>query len=252
MKYEKTQKSNPHQLTLNQHVFPKRSIDRFLNEDGAVETYIKTADKNVLMSSENPIFCARRVWDQRAEHGYMKEIEDEFQALADTVINGDMTQFSDRENDLASSFFCLWDIRVHFRNNPIEDKKLQGIVGVEFDLSKDEEESLEKAGIGYTKTDLSIPGRQIAGGTIQITLNRCRKQFNDATWGILRSEGVDFIVPDRSAIRMIPLNPMVCLYSPSRNKFIDSEEVAWINRMSIKPSFSYYFARELNRCPGIR
>ena len=39
MKYEKTEKGNPHNLTINQHCFPSRSIERFSNNDGCVEVH---------------------------------------------------------------------------------------------------------------------------------------------------------------------------------------------------------------------
>lgn len=40
-KYEKTQKKNPHSLTIDQHVWPAASIARFANISGVVDVLDK-------------------------------------------------------------------------------------------------------------------------------------------------------------------------------------------------------------------
>ena len=251
VKFEKPQKGNPHELTIRQHVLPRRSIERFVNVDGLVEVYITNVNKRVQLPSDDVIFCARRVWDERAEHGFMKSIEDEFQALADQIEDGSKITLSDQENIIASSFFCLWDIRAHFRENPIGDQKGKGIVDVEYHLSKDEEESLEKGGISFVKSDQTVPGRQLTGAVVQIKLHRCQKQFADLSWGILHSSHGEFVVSDRSRLlRMIPISPTVCLYASDTDQHIRPEEVSWLNRKAIEGSDAYFFARELRCCPG--
>ena len=76
MKYEKTQKGNPYQLTVCQHTFPAASIARFADTTGCVEVYLIKQNKVVRLKPDDKLFCAKRVWDQRAESGFMKEIED--------------------------------------------------------------------------------------------------------------------------------------------------------------------------------
>ena len=87
MKFEKPQKGNPHGIVVNQHVFPRMSIDRFSNEDGVVQINNLAAEKVHFVKPVDKLFCASRVWDQRAESGYMKSIEDEFQKLANRIID---------------------------------------------------------------------------------------------------------------------------------------------------------------------
>ena len=38
---KKPQKGNPHELTVKQHCFPRRSIERFANKDGIVNVWLK-------------------------------------------------------------------------------------------------------------------------------------------------------------------------------------------------------------------
>lgn len=83
MKPEHTQKGNPHQLTLLQHIFPSKSIDRFCNGNGVVDMYMFNHGKRRTAKPSDKFFCARRKWDERAEKGYGKDVEDEFQQVVD-------------------------------------------------------------------------------------------------------------------------------------------------------------------------
>jgi len=47
-RYQKPKKGNPRELTVNQHVFPKRSIDRFANDQGRVSVRILHPGKGLL------------------------------------------------------------------------------------------------------------------------------------------------------------------------------------------------------------
>jgi hypothetical protein len=79
-RHEKPQKKNRRFLTVNQHVFPLASIARFANTEGRVSLHDLARSKVRFPKPDHDIFCAKRAWDQRAERGYMKEIEDEFKA----------------------------------------------------------------------------------------------------------------------------------------------------------------------------
>jgi hypothetical protein len=79
MKYEKPQSGNPHELPVKQHVFPAASIARFTQGDGCVSVYLIKHKKEILVKPDDQIFCARWVWDYRAEIGFMKQIEDKNQ-----------------------------------------------------------------------------------------------------------------------------------------------------------------------------
>ena len=64
MKYEKTQHSNPYQLTDRQHYFPKGSIERFSNEKRKIHVQLIEGDKTILAPrrfklSEMTIFSER-------------------------------------------------------------------------------------------------------------------------------------------------------------------------------------------------
>src|SRR5579864_5945899 len=113
--YEKPLKGNPQRLTINQHVFSSASIARFANANGGVQLHDVLRGKRRTTSSDDVIFCARRAWDQRAEIGYMKQIEDEFQPLAERVIAGFQQRISPHDKSVVDHFFALWKVRADNR-----------------------------------------------------------------------------------------------------------------------------------------
>src|SRR5207302_8582442 len=82
MNCERPQEGNPHRLTIRQHTFPRASIARFANSDGRVSVrHIKS--ERFRVKPDHDLFCAMRVWDQRAEAGFHEKIEKPFQSLAE-------------------------------------------------------------------------------------------------------------------------------------------------------------------------
>jgi len=250
MKHEKTQKGNPRQLTICQHTFPVRSISRFTGDDGCVEVYLIEQKKVVRLKPDDQLFCAKRVWDQRAESSFMKEIEDKYQSLAEQVILENKRNLNKDEQQIVTDMFAIWNIREHRKAKPIPDQKIEGIIDVDRHFTKDEQELLEKNHIGVIRPDLMMAGRHIAGPDIQLNLFEVRKQMNDAQWGVLEALEGQFIVPDNfSKARILPLAPSLCFFSKSEDAEISKEEVTKINRLAVESSRIYYFSRELTGCP---
>jgi len=248
MKFEKTQRGNPHKLTIKQHIFPTRSIERFVSDDGVVKVYVKAADKIISARPDDQVFCAKRVWGHGTEVGYMKTVEDKFQALADSIIDEKIGYIGLREKEVVNEFFGLWNLRSYYDANPIGDQKLQGIPGDS--LSIDDQEILEKNNIGFIKSDASILSRQMTGDQIIRNMISVRRQLSDAQWGILRSTQGEFIVPDNfSNARVVPLTPTMCLFSESDNAILNLAEIRGINRLATKTSRKYFFAKDFSKCP---
>ena len=152
---EKTRPGNPNRLTLNQHVFPARSIERFADKDGRVETRLLDPHNKVIRPKpDNVIFGASRAWDQRAESGYMKQIEDGFQQVADAIIAGKITTIPDKERPAIDWMYALWYWRARFRELESQETQLNGVMGP--DLSLEHEENLESNGYMFARKHLSL------------------------------------------------------------------------------------------------
>jgi hypothetical protein len=249
MKYERTQKGNPHDLIINQHIFPRKSIARFTNNK-VVQVFLR--DKNATFSATpgNAIFCVSRTWDQRAERGYMKDIEDRFQCLADEL--SERTRIlSDSENSVISDFYLLWYFRFYYSITPIQDQKLPGITGSR--LTKDQEEILESRYVSFVRSNGFMPARFMNSGYITILMQRFKAgQFENLKWGVIESNKEEYIVPDYFwPYMVVPLTPLKCFIANETNKLATPKNITAINKIALSNYKRYYFGRFLKDCLGI-
>jgi hypothetical protein len=116
-KFEKPQKGNPHRLAVRQHVFPSKSIARFAGSDGRV--HIHTRPDNLIRRAKptDSIFCAQRAWDHGSEVGF-KKLEDDFQRLAESILEGRVSSFGREQTHIISCFYGLWMARAEIRDEP--------------------------------------------------------------------------------------------------------------------------------------
>lgn len=250
MNFEKPQKGNPHQLTVNQHCFPASCIKRFAGTDGKIQLVLLPQEEIVTVGPAAEMFCVKRAWDQRAEHIFMKEIEDKYHALANVIISNNKLALDTNQQQIITDMFALWNIRYHWKGQPIKDQNIERAIRAAVEYTNDQQEELEKHGITAIRPDLKIPGRSLTGLSIQQNLFSVRKQMHDAHWGILSSRTGAFLVPDHSPnSRMMPLTPNLCLFAQSDNDEVTESELAEINARSISDSTDYYFAKDISKCP---
>ena len=256
MTFEPPQKGNPHKLTMNQHTFPSASIDRFANEKGAVQVLRKASEKVFHARPADRIFCAQRVWDQQAEGGFMKDIEDAFQALVSVILDDPAFRLGRQHFTVINEFYCLWNIRAQWKKNErLADPSIGSapeVIGLRHHYTKDEQELLEAEGIGYIRPDLTISSRSLVAPSIRLNLSDAVRAMSGETWQLLQAVEGEFVVPDNFFKWLfVPLSPTVCLcahpeLNPSR---LHRDGVAVINRLAIEASIDYYFARDLDHCP---
>lgn len=250
MGFEETQKGNPYKLTINQHVFPKKSIDRFADGKGLVQLFRKGGSKAIAVNSSNGLFCAKRVWDQSTETGIGKNVEDRFQRLVQSILVRSLTVIGHLEKVVVEDFFSLWRARQKFRTEGLEDFMLEGIHGDS--LSKDEQERLEHMHVLYCR-DGVMPGRFAAGIHVFGYMDTFRRENQHMHWGIVRAGEGEFIVPDCfQDMMMVPLSPKLMLVADQPNSTLTRSEVAVVNQTAIDRSTDYFFARNLSQCPVYR
>lgn len=250
-KPEKTQPGNPHGLTLRQHILPARSIERFAGTDGCVSVLFKnrpSPQKSIRVSPDNPLFCANRVWDHGSETSCKSSIEDPFQVLAERIISGVTTTIVGEDKFIVDSFYGLWEARSFYNLNPIPDVPLSGAIAVERELSKDEQELLEKNNVSFVKPNLTFSGRDLTGDMIVMRINQFRRELEGVSWSIVRSSESDFFVPNAPKFPYVPISPTVSLIAGYPNALIGREEVGRINGQLYGSTDSYIFARDFSRC----
>lgn len=247
MEFERPQAGNPRGLTIREHIFPVSGISRFVNRDGRVSVLILKAGNRASLAPDDQLFCARRVWDQRAEAGYMKQIEDDFQALADRIVGG-LSNLDNGASGIISKFFALWSLRLQTNCNPYDDRVLNGVV--EESLSKDQQEGLEKQWVLFVRGGGKMPGRMVAGLQIQVRIDEIVNQFQGLRWGVVRASGGEFIVPDTfGQLTIVPVASAICLVCNHEDVTVSKSGVSRINQMARSSAQKYLFARDMDQCP---
>jgi hypothetical protein len=247
VKRQKTQPKNPHQLPVQQHIFPAASIQRFADKSGLVTVTLLPSKRQFKVLPKAEIFCAYRAWDKRAETGYMKEIEDDFQGLVDEIIRGVRT-LNSQQCGICSKFFALWHFRFQERHAPTSAAHIKGILGE--NLSKDSEELLESNNISFFRTDQTVPGHIVAGLKIQTSILQAGTLLRHLPWGIWTATQGELILPDTfGKITIIPISPDTSLVQGQTDRNISIAEVARLNRLAIQSAKQYCAARDFSLCP---
>ncbi|MGO9060179.1 MAG: hypothetical protein ACLQU2_22790 [Candidatus Binataceae bacterium] len=245
---EKTRPGNPNKLTLRQHVFPSKSIGRFTNERGLVSVHDLLRDKVRLAKPRDSIFCADRAWDERAEKS-MKSIEDAFQMLVGPIIAGTATEVRQDQKPVVDEMYALWLMRAQYRELETQEVQLNRITGD--DLTKEQEENLEKNGYVFTRKNGMMPARQLNGIQLQMRIdNSVRSLATTVTrWGVISTQDEEFIVPDIPRHGVIPITPRLALVQSAPDGMIVEQNVAEINQAMKTTSLVYCFARDFSNCP---
>lgn len=251
-KPEKTQPKNPHALTINQHVLPVKTIQRFAGVDGRVAVIFKEGRRRgeiARVSPKDNLFCAKRVWNQRSEDITKKTYEDPFQDLAERVIAG-ITQFLDpKDNVTATCFWGLWATRFLARKNPPHDKPVFGVTGIE---SQDLREQIERAGASFVSPGGTLSGRHLADMNIQQGIDLVSMKYSNLSWRIVEAQESEFIVPDGPGdIPYLPITPTIALLANARQvhgkAYLRGEDVIWVNKDLFNAADTYLFT---NALPG--
>jgi hypothetical protein len=237
-----------HIFTIKQHVFPVAGIARFYSSNKYVQVFDRLRSKTFPANANNPLFYAQRVWDEKTEKFIGKGIEDAFQRLAVSIIDGRTTRLGILENGIVGQFWSLWRTRHGFKKNGLPDLNLRGITGSE--LSEEQEETLEAKGVMYTRSDGTMPGRFAASIHVWGFYNAFRMEERDIRWGIVRSIEGEFIVPDTfDDLMAVPITPNLILLADQEDCWLNRDEVAVINRCAIQRAENYFFARDFGKCP---
>lgn len=245
--FERTQEGNPHGLPVRQHVFPRTSIARFADGRGRVWVQHVVPPRVYAASPANPIFCAVRAWDARAEWGYMKQIEDAFQELASRTINGTTLSIEAGDKQIADTFFALWRLRAVFKRADKTDVQFDSVTGTKF--SHDLEEVLEKAGVSFFREGGKMAAHRVHGLQLQRSIDSEVAMLADVHWGVLQALDGQFLVPDSPAAAVIPLAPYLALCFGGVSEIANRVDVAEINHCARTRSDEYFFAQDLAQCP---
>ncbi|WP_421988975.1 hypothetical protein [Roseococcus sp.] len=248
--YEPTRKGNPNQLPIRQHVFPRKSIERFTTPDGIVSFQDLKRDIIRPAAPNDTAFCAMRAWTRREETGFMQDIEAPFQALVDSLLASDEPQIPESSFKDCSRFYALWEARALMRELPSQEEQLNGVAGDA--LTKEQEENLESNGYGFVREGGRFPTRQLNGLQLMVRTDWLMStEIGTATWGIIKVHGGELLVPDTPVRAVIPITPTMMLAADTDASVIDIHlpDLIEVNKAFRASSKAYLFARSLSACP---
>jgi len=248
-KVEKTRPRNPNKLTIGQHVFPMKSIERFTSQGKRVAVHDLHRGKIFPARPGNPIFLAFRAWDQRAESGYMKRIEDEFQEIVVPIVAGKTPTVAAEAKAAIDRMYALWYMRTRLREIESQEIQLNGIPGT--NLTKEQEENLEANRYLFVRGSGAMPACQLNGVELEMRTNNFALDLASSVtrWGGISTQSGEFIVPDVPSHGIIPLMPQLALVQSAPDGMITEKNLAEINLAMRTLSQDYFFARDLSKCP---
>ncbi|MBG7622096.1 hypothetical protein I5R65_21700 [Herbaspirillum sp. AP02] len=243
------QKYNPHKLIVNQHIYPRKGLQRFAMED-FVRVRLIGKQEPISCRTGDKLFCANRAWDQRSEVLHSRDIEVGFAELAEKIISGEVRELDAAMNLIAADFYDLMDERYKAHITPYEDEAFPGVSANK--LTVDEQEVLESKGIFFVGPEGTVSGRAIAG--IHMMGRRVfRRRIEVPLWGIWRAQGGEFIVPDNFSENMcIPVSPSIWLMAEKRSLTLNFRGVAQLNAFHLSRARRYAFARDFDLAPVFR
>lgn len=239
---------NPRSLSWKGHVFPAASIARFARSDETVLVLRRHAIQPVPVKPNDELFCALRGWDHRTEHGLMENIEREFQPIAEAIITG-KAALSDAENQSITRFWHLWCERFTLKHNPQPTLRSPAIGPDAKTLTQEQQENLEGNHYAFF-VDGALRGPQAAGLRLMMKLGPWLSRQPPMSWNVLRSEDLEFLVPDTfGGYALVPIAPNCCLATDvSPDSRLDRIKVRQINELALAQSKDYVFAKDLRAC----
>jgi hypothetical protein len=125
--------------------------------------------------------------------------------------------------------------------------ELNGNAG--YDLTKVQEENLEKNGYLFARKGGRMPARQLNGLQIQKRIDGYALDLAASVtrWGVISAQSGEFIVPDVPLHGIIPLTPRLALVQSAPDGMIVERNVAEINQAMRATSRDYFFARMRRR-----
>ena len=245
MPYEKPSKGNHAKITLKQHIYPAKLINEFCNKQALVEVKRIVNGSIFHVKPDNQLFCAKRIWDQRAEGGWMKSIEDQFHyQLYNISKNGTAL------NHLTiTKYFLLWAVKSNYDKNPPPDLIINGIPPS--GLTKEEEDIVESKHGAYIDQFGNIKSRFQVSILAQRDHDILLSQHQKTKWGLLLSKKRPFIVPKYcSEYLMLPITPYLVLAGNYGSGKLSPEDTLKINRKLISNEKDIIFSVNIGQAIG--
>ncbi len=236
---EETRKGNPLQLPKKQHIHSAAAIARFA-VSGKVAVWRVGSPKVFQCKPDNDLFCAKRSWAKGIECGLFVTVEKAFQEEVNNILATNRV----RHHLALTDYLVIWTIRAQWDKQRPKDIKLNGIS--ESNLTKEEEEVLEKKGAAFLRGAV-IPGRiaSIAEGIRLFDI--LRAPIINQRWRVIHASpksSISFICADHpNNTAFLPLTPSLAVAMANHDSTLSQREIEAVNWDTLKCARRFAFWR---------
>jgi hypothetical protein len=140
--------------------------------------------------------------------------EAEFQQIVDPIVDGKTDTLAPERKAASDRICALWHRRSRYRELESQEVQLNGNVGN--DLTKEQEENLEKNGYMFARKSGIMPARQLNGLELQLQIdNYARDLAAGATrWGSSRRNPASSSCPTFRRMASLRLRHALRSYNP--------------------------------------
>jgi hypothetical protein len=231
-------------IVKNQHTFPKRSLERFLNDESSIYVRRLSGNEPFPVKPDNQIFCVTRKWCQSSEQGIGKGVEDKYQAVIEELLVNKRTELRPAESEIVNQFYALWKYRTCI--DEFEDK-INSLNLTPTALTSKEKKALELSHISYVDETGSFPNRNIKSVIMHGGIINFLDKHRNTPWILVESPDCELIIPDNPGNDMyIPVTPHWCLLAGNPVKSLTVEQSGQANLASLAKSNQYIAGRSLS------
>ena len=236
--------------TKKQHVLPGRSIQRFCTSGKHV--YVKRRVNNIFsVPPHDQIFCAYLKWGEDMESG-IKKVEDDYQALADRIVDG-YRSLEPSEHAILNQFFALISQRSRVRYLDYRDSEsIFDHTTVNYNENLDElKQANEEREQSFSSRGPEDKSTDRAAASFAILMGLTQAADSKDTWGIVTTRD-RFVGSDTYHVHsIIPVSPTIYLARNGRDELLDKDDTAMTNRLIVFNARSYVFSDDRDLLEGL-
>jgi len=243
---------NPNQITINQHIIPKKHILGWSNDGKQVTVNDLASGEIKRLAASNPYFCVMRSWDQWTENNMLRVNEENYQAQIRLMM--DKQPFTHPEH--ITAYYAMLCVRTWVANKERPDYPCE-MTELSYECSKEELEQNEiemlDSNVHIISSTLDNSSQHMARQVVKLSMNSAFIQFCEALkgikWNIFRSKSKFYHLSDAfynnytRKLHILPVFPDCVLIADTTYKsFIKNGllDVEYINELLVKEANKFY------------
>lgn len=242
---------NPNEITIHQHVIPRKHILKWSIDDKMVKVYESSSGDEKRLAASSPFFCVMRLWDQWTEVEMLGTNEDNYQKQI--RLFWEKQPFTHHEHIMA--YYVMLCVRTWVANKERPDYS-SIITNLSYEPTKAELEDNEldmTGGVHFVMSNSNGKSQHMARQVVKEAMSQAFIKWclvlNGQKWKVFYSKEQQFILPDSlhnnfsNNLHILPICPnYVLILDLTYNRLIENDclDVESINKLLIDDCKKYY------------